>query len=170
LGRPAARLIAAVFAAGLALGAAAGERSHAPKEPRPAPPPRAQTPWTALAPDERRVLGPIADHWDRMPGEQQQRFITSARRYPSLQPIQKERFDSRLRTWAEMTPEQRRAARETYQGLRRLPPAQQHELRERWLQRHHPGEESSEPSFAAPPGNGPQRGPGPVAPDYTRKR
>ena len=168
MGRQAARLIAAVFAAGLALGAAAGERG--PKESRPPPAPRPQTPWTALAPDERRVLGPIHDHWDGMPGEQQQKFIYSARRYPSLQPIQKERFDSRLRTWAEMTPEQRRAARETYQGLRKLPPAQQHELRERWLQRHQPGEESSEPSFAPPPDAAPQGGPGPVAPDYTRRR
>jgi len=170
VGRQAARLIAALLALGLALGAAAGERSQIPKEQRAAPPPRQQTPWTALGPDERRVLGPIADHWDRMPGEQQQRFITSARRYPSLQPIQKERFDSRLRTWAEMTPEQRRAARETFQGLRKLPPEKQHELRERWLQRHHPGEESSEPSFAPPPDAAPQRGPGPVAPDYSRKR
>jgi hypothetical protein len=32
-----------------------------------------------------------------------------------------------------MTPEQRRAARETFQGLRKLPPEKQHELRERWL-------------------------------------
>jgi len=98
-----------------------------------------QVPWSALAPDERRVLGPVGPDWDRLPGYQQQRLISSARRYPSLQPIQKERFDSRLRTWAEMTPEQRRAARETYQGLRRLPPAQQHELRERWLQRREQG-------------------------------
>ena len=34
-----------------------------------------------------------------------------------------------------MTPEQRRAARETFQGLRKLPPEKQHELRERWLHR-----------------------------------
>jgi hypothetical protein len=33
-----------------------------------------------------------------------------------------------------MSPEQRRAARETFQGLRKLPPEKQHELRERWLQ------------------------------------
>ena len=50
-----------------------------------------------------------------------------------MQPIQKERFEERIRDWAAMTPEQRRAARETFQGLRKLPPEKQHELRERWL-------------------------------------
>jgi hypothetical protein len=35
-----------------------------------------------------------------------------------------------------MTPQQRREARETYRGLRQLPPEKQHELRERWLERH----------------------------------
>ncbi len=33
-----------------------------------------------------------------------------------------------------MTPKQREAAREAYQGLRKLPPEKQHELRERYLQ------------------------------------
>ncbi|MGE5094698.1 MAG: DUF3106 domain-containing protein [Betaproteobacteria bacterium] len=95
-----------------------------------------QRPWSSLSPDERRILGPVGQDWDRLPGYQQQRLISSARRYPSLQPIQKERFNERIRDWATMTPEQRRAARETYKGLSRLPPEKQHELRERWLQRH----------------------------------
>jgi hypothetical protein len=113
-----------------------------------------QVPWSALAPDERRVLGPVGPDWDRLPGYQQQRLISSARRYPSLQPIQRERFDQRIREWANMTPEQRRAARETYQGLRRLPPDKQHELRQRWLERH--GGEGQ-----GHHGNGPGRGTGP---------
>jgi len=46
-----------------------------------------------------------------------------------------------------MTPDQRRAARETFQGLRKLPPEKQHELRERWLAER-----------AARGGNGPQSG------------
>jgi hypothetical protein len=51
-------------------------------------------------------------------------------------PLQRERFERRIRDWSAMTPEQRKAARETFQGLRRLPPERQRELRERWLQRH----------------------------------
>ncbi len=50
-----------------------------------------------------------------------------------MQPIQKQRFEERIRTWAAMTPEQRSAARQAFQGMRRLPPEKQHELRERWL-------------------------------------
>jgi hypothetical protein len=97
-----------------------------------------QIPWSSLAPEEQRVLEPVAREWPRMPGYQQQRLQGAARKYPSMRPIQKERFDTRIRDWAAMTPEQRKAARETFQGLRKLPPAKQHELRERWLERHSP--------------------------------
>ena len=103
-----AALILAGFA--LALGLAAPAHAYDPKTP--------QTPWSQLSSEERRVLGPVAQDWERMPGFQQKRLISSARRYPSLQPIQKERFEERIRDWAAMTPEQRRAARETFQGLR----------------------------------------------------
>jgi hypothetical protein len=127
-----ARQVSALIAAGilLAWGCAAGAAD--PKTP--------QTPWAKLSPEERRILEPVAPDWERLPGHQQQRLITSARRYPSLQPIQKERFDERVRDWATMTPEQRNAARETYQGLRKLPPEKQHELRERWLQQQRQGQ------------------------------
>jgi hypothetical protein len=90
-----------------------------------------------------------------MPGYQQQRLQGAARQYPTLQPIQKERFDSRIRDWAAMTPDQRRAARETFQGLRKLPPEKQHELRERWLERH-AGEGQQRPP---PPERAPQSSP-----------
>ena len=118
---------AALILAGLvlALGLAAPARAYDPNTP--------PTPWARLTTEEQRVLGPIAPDWAGIPGYQQQRLISSARRYPSMQPIQKERFDERIRDWATMTPEQRRAARETFQGLRKLPPERQHELRERWL-------------------------------------
>ena len=118
-----AALILAAFV--LALGLAGTARAYDPKTP--------QTPWAQLSSEEQRILGPVAQDWERMPGFQQQRLIASARRYPTLQPIQKERFEDRIRDWAAMTPEQRRAARETFQGLRKLPPERQHELRERWL-------------------------------------
>ena len=135
----AARLIAALLLAAAATLAGAQPQERQLKTP--------QTPWGSLSSEERRILAPVEGEWERMPGYQQQRLISSARRYPSFQPIQKERFDARIRDWAAMTPEQRRAARETFQGLRRLPPDKQHELRERWLQRHRPAEESSEPQF-----------------------
>ena len=94
-----------------------------------------QTPWSSLSPEQKRILGPVASDWERMPGYQQQRLMSAARQYPSLQPIQKERFEQRIRDWATMTSDQRKAARETFQGLRKLPPEKQHELRERWFER-----------------------------------
>jgi hypothetical protein len=125
--RQIARLIAAALLAG-AVGTAWAADPDRLKTP--------QIPWSSLSKDERRVLGPVAPEWGRMPGYQQERLKGAARRYPSLQPIQKERFDNRIRDWAAMTPDQRKAARETFQGLRKLPPEKQHELRERWLERH----------------------------------
>jgi hypothetical protein len=145
--RKTAGLIAGALLAVLAFAAGAQPTSA----PRPVDPRYAerlktpQTPFQALAPDERRVLAPVEERWATMPGYQQQRLVNSARRYQSLQPIQKERFDSRIKDWAAMTPEQRRAARETFDGLRRLPPARQHELRERWLQQHRPAEGALDP-------------------------
>jgi hypothetical protein len=138
----AAGLIAAAL---LALSVPASAQTSAEKLKTP------QTEFSTLSPEERRVLGPIQHEWTGLPGYQQQRLINSARRYPQMQPIQKERFDTRIRGWAAMTPEQRKEARDTFQGLRRLPPAQQHELRERWLQRHRGGEESSEMPFQENP-------------------
>jgi hypothetical protein len=60
--------------------------------------------------------------------------MSAARQYPKMQPVQQERFQARLRDWAAMSPEQRKAARETFKGLQKLPPSKQHELRERWLE------------------------------------
>src|SRR6185369_12635245 len=36
-----------------------------------------QTPWTSLSPEQRRILGPVAPDWDRMPGYQQQRLMSA---------------------------------------------------------------------------------------------
>ena len=146
MARQIAQLIA-VLAAALMLGSAVA-RDRDPKTP--------QTPWHQVPREQQRALQPVAPEWDRMPGYQQQRLMGAARKYPELQPIQKERFDARLKDWASMTPDQRRAARETFQGLHKLPPEKQHELRERWIQQHG-GEDVGAP-----------RSRGPSTPDYSR--
>ena len=104
MARQVARLIAAALLTAAASLATAADRDRL-KTP--------QIPWSSLAPEERRVLEPVAREWSTMPGYQQQRLQGAARKYPSMQPIQKERFDTRIRDWAAMTPDQRKAARET---------------------------------------------------------
>ncbi len=155
MARKTARLIAAALLACTVVVQAAPRDPAALKTP--------QTPWYRLSPDERRILGPVAPDWDRMPGYQQERLKGAARKYPSLQPIQKERFEQRIRDWASMSSEQRREARETFKGLRQLPPEKQHELRQRYLQQHGEGREDSRgPRGDAPPGRerpGEGRGP-----------
>jgi hypothetical protein len=115
-----------------------------------------QVPWTSLSPDERRVLEPVAPEWPRMPGYQQERLKGAARKYQTMQPIQKERFETRVRDWATMSPDQRKAARETFQGLRKLPTEKQHELRERWLERHAAEAQGRPPQYRESQGGQPQ--------------
>lgn len=93
-----------------------------------------QTPWTSLSVEDRKVLHPVAPDWDRLPGVQQQRLMSAARQYPKFRPDEQRRFQGRLGDWAAMSPEQRKAARETFKGLKQLPPAKQSELRDRWMQ------------------------------------
>lgn len=118
-------LAAALLAASLA--ATAGEAAKDLKTP--------QRPWRSLPVESREVLAPLASDWDKLPGYQQSRLLSAARQYPQLRPIQQERFQERIGDWAAMSPDQRKAARDSYQGLKKLPPAKQHELRERWLER-----------------------------------
>ena len=99
------------------------------------------------------MLAPLAPDWEKLPGYQQQRLISAARKYPTMRPIQQERFQERIRDWAAMTPEQRKAARETFQGLRKLPPSKQHELRQRWLER------KATPGPSPAPDTGPAQSP-----------
>ncbi len=65
-----AQLILAVFLA-LGLPALAANDLRTPK-----------TPWSSLSDEQRRILGPVAAEWERMPGYQQQRLMSAARRYP----------------------------------------------------------------------------------------
>ena len=92
--------------------------------------------------------------------------MSAARQYPKMRPIQQERFQERIRDWAAMTPEQRKAARETFQGLRKLPPSKQHELRAALAgaqghprarpARPTPGPSSPADAGTRPPGAGPR--------------
>lgn len=124
------RLLIGALAA--CLSPAAYPASREPKTP--------QQPWASLSTQDREILSPLATDWNKLPGYQQRRLIAAARKYPKMRPIQQERFQARIHEWAAMSPEQRKAARETFSGLRKLPPAKQHELRERWLEKNSPHE------------------------------
>ena len=87
----AAGLIAAAL---IAVAAHAADQRVAPAPGSERAKPAPQTPFYALKPEERKVLAPVERDWNNLPGYQQQRLMQSARRYPSMQPIQKERFDT----------------------------------------------------------------------------
>ncbi len=59
-----------------------------------------QTRWSRLSTQDRQVLAPLAPDWEKLPGYQQQRLKSAARKYPDMRPIQQERFQERIRDWA----------------------------------------------------------------------
>ena len=79
----------------------------------------APVPWSALGPDEQRLLAPVRERWQEIPPAQQQRLRRKAERWQSLAPEQQDRIRQRLARFAAMTPEQRAAARERFRAFAR---------------------------------------------------
>jgi hypothetical protein len=49
-----------------------------------------------------------------------------------MKPQEQQRLQKRMSEWAKLTPEQRKAARERYQTLKRLPPQKRQEVTTEW--------------------------------------
>ena len=63
------------------------------QETTPAP---VSTPWSALTPDEQKVLAPLHDTWDQLPALKQQRLRRGAQRWDTLTPEQRAKVEERL--------------------------------------------------------------------------
>ncbi len=98
-------------------------------------PVHAQTPgpaWSTLSAEQKTILGPLQQDWDRLDPERRKRWINVATRYPNLPPDRQQRIQQRMHEWASLTPEQRTKARERFKQLRQLPADKHHELNQRW--------------------------------------
>ena len=62
------------------------------------------------------------------------KWVKVADGYPKLKPVQQQRLQKRMKDWAKLTPEQRRAAREKYTTIKKLPPAKRDEITAQWQQ------------------------------------
>jgi hypothetical protein len=49
-----------------------------------------------------------------------------------MKPSQQQRLQKNMTSWARLTPEERRAAREKYQNLKKLPPDKRKEVAAQW--------------------------------------
>jgi hypothetical protein len=90
--------------------------------------------WSELKPAQQKVLAPLKDHWGELDSTRRQKWAKVANAYPKMKPDEQQRLQERMREWAKLTSEQRRAARDKYIAIRKLPPAKREEVKLQWQQ------------------------------------
>lgn len=77
--------------------------------------------WSALTPQQREALAPLATDWPSMSADRKKKWLDIAAKYPRLSAEGKARLHSRMGEFAKLTPEQRQTARENFQRAYELP-------------------------------------------------
>jgi len=80
--------------------------------------------WRALSPAQQVALQPLQAEWDQMDGVRKQKWLQLANRFNGMKPEEQQRVHARMREWVKLTPAQRELARETYARTRKIAPAQ----------------------------------------------
>jgi hypothetical protein len=93
-----------------------------------------QPKWSALTPQQRQILAPLAKDWDGLESFRRKKWLGIAQRYPTMQPEQQQRVSTQMKTWAALPPEERNVAREKFKKLKTAPPEQREVRRQKWEQ------------------------------------
>ena len=88
--------------------------------------------WAKLTPDQKSILAPLQQEWDKLDPERRKHWIGLTARYPSLPPDRQQRIQQRMHEWVSLTPEQRAQAIERYKRMKQLPPEKHDQLHQRW--------------------------------------
>jgi Protein of unknown function (DUF3106) len=88
--------------------------------------------WSALGPQHKVMLAPLAGEWDKMDNVRRKKWLGIAERYPAMTPDEQRRTQDRMREWASLTSEQRAKARGSYKDFNRLPSEQQQAVKQKW--------------------------------------
>jgi hypothetical protein len=91
--------------------------------------PLAQPLWSELSASQRELLQPFAQQWNALPSTEKRAWAELARRFPKMNPRQRERVEKRIADWAALSPEQRRVARANFRVARQVP---REEVRSEW--------------------------------------
>ena len=78
-------------------------------------------PWAKLSPEEKAVLQPLQQTWDKLHYKQRERLLRVLAFYPTMSALEKERFSSRLLQWSTLSRGQRDLVRMRYLEFSRLP-------------------------------------------------
>jgi len=88
--------------------------------------------WSALGPQHKAMLAPLAGEWDKMDNVRRKKWLGIAERYPAMKPEEQRRVQDRMREWATLTPEQRAKIRDTYKEFNQLPSEQKQAVKQKW--------------------------------------
>jgi len=115
-------LLALIVSLCIAFSAAAAQsKPEAKKAPKPA--------WTELTTAQQQVLTPLQAEWEQLDTTRRKKWVDIANRYPTMKQAEQQRLQKRMQEWAQLTPDERRAAREQYRALKKIPPQQR---KEKW--------------------------------------
>lgn len=109
-----APLLAALCLWVVALGSPAPVHAFTPPQPT----------WNQLSGPQQEALKPLAGEWDKLDNFRKKKWLGVADKFSAMAPDAQKRLHARMGDWARMTPEQRRAARDTFQQAKALPPEQ----------------------------------------------
>jgi hypothetical protein len=88
--------------------------------------------WSELTAAQQQVLAPLREDWESLDATRRKKWVTIANRYPKMKAQEQQRLQARMKEWAGLAPEQRRAARERYLAIRKMPAEKRQELPKQW--------------------------------------
>lgn len=84
-----------------------------------------------LSEQQRELLAPLAEHWDRIPSPRRERLVEMADRVADKSPAEQERFRRGLHRFMSLEADQRVEVRRLFNRFRHLPPAERQRVIER---------------------------------------
>lgn len=95
-------------------------------------PPLAQPSWSELSLEQKQILAPLANEWDKMDGFRRKKWLGIAKRYRTMKDDEKTRMQRRMTDWAKLSPDDRKRARDKYKSLQKAPPEKKDAVRKKW--------------------------------------
>lgn len=91
-----------------------------------------QPAWSELTTQQKIILAPLANEWEKIENVRKKKWLGIADRYPSMKSDEQLRTQERMREWARLTPDQRAKVRDTYKDFNQLPPEQKRVVKQKW--------------------------------------
>jgi len=129
MGKAYVAIVLGLCLAGPAHAASPIATKNATAHPKPAKPE-----WSALTSAQQSVLAPLKDDWSELDSTRRAKWVKVANRYPKMKPEERERLQARMKEWANLSTEERRAIRQKYLAIKKMPPSSREQLKVQWQQ------------------------------------